>query len=274
MITITKGIARAETLEGCKRSMPAAKLISKITPPQLDLVLPTGVKMLVQKHDQLMVVYEIKPGAHRVKWQDVDVANAKRRTLAMPYVLLLIPFAYVDGKILPYPVFVECYYRNEPLMEADDKLFFPALLNTGYWSGLTLDSWICTTGIDILAKTNYIQDNTRRLWKTIALLRDYFSAATFNWEWKYNWQSYINWDKADPRITNLDTWEKETANDPSFVLGVEWMPAKRNLKETINSTLDKINSKLRPKITSDYLHSIIINQGNHENIQAKVPVLW
>jgi len=263
MITITKETAKTVTLELRDKAMPLAKFISAITPPKLDYVLPNGVKMVVQHGKGFMVVYEIPPGAHSLKWQERiehkgedDSFAYKKRHLALPYVILLVPF-YFDGYgiLVPHTSAIECYYRNKPLSDPDDELFYPALLNCGLWPNhsVELPSWICMSRLMLGTKLDG-QDNARRLWITIGAVRNHFFGATFNWEWAHQWMDYCKWEHADKRITNIDRWEQESKKDPSFILKVKWMPAIRNLRQTIDHTLTGLFPHI-PRV----LQNIIIN---------------
>lgn len=255
MITITKGVAQTETQEGYQRRMPLEKFIAAINPPQLDLVLPNGVKMLVRRGNHLMLVYEMKPGAHRLKW--VDKYEYKEFTLALPYVILLIPFQYWHGQIYPYGHLIECYYRNEPLTQPDDKLFYPALLNCGHWSasGVELPSWICMSRVN-WNSIKEIEGDSQRLWKVVGLVRDHFLGAIFSLEWKGHWEDYQDWDQADPRIIDLKKWEQATLKDPSFITKVKWRPAEKNLQQTIDHTLGALGPEQKN------LEKIILNQAS------------
>lgn len=257
MITIDNEEVSLATDEGSKLALPLKKFLPRIIAPKLNVIAPNGVKAIVQRNHIVMVVCEIKPGAYRLQWQAVKDGGYCYRTLALPYVLLVVPFSFHGEELTPRPEAIECYYRNEPLMDIKDNLFYPALLNCGPWYGNLLPSWICMSRLN-LAPVLYLKTPNERLWKTIGRVQNYFFGSSFNWEWPKHWYSYCRWSEADPRITDVDRWQKETLKDPDFILKVNWMPAKKNLKETMDYTVTRLNMGF-PVLSYNYLRHIVVN---------------
>lgn len=252
MIIIDREQVITKTPEGHHKTIGIRKFENIINPPKLDFVLPSGVKLWLQRGNMFMAVCEIKPGAYRLNWM------GRERTLALPYVVLMLPFQYQKHLLTPLTIGLECYYRNAPVTDLNDKLYYPALLNCGHWASLQLTSWMCASRMD-LSSIHDTKDNNRRLWLSIAALRNHFFGANFNDEWLYAWKKYLGWEKRDSRIIDVTRWEKETAKYPSFVLGIDWMPAEKNMLATIEYTIGRVAPLFGCSATAYNLETRLIN---------------
>lgn len=276
MITITKGQVEATSEEGSKSSIPVEKFLSALFQPAPDFVLPDKVKFIKSSPDRKFHVaaWEIDPGVHSIRW--IAKESPKRfgkgtvydkRELAMPYIILTMPFVIQKDKILPQTGHFECFYRNEPLIAFDQELYYPALLNCSKWpdekeEGKPL-SWLCTQYLDPAAI--YTERGvSRQLWKMTKLTRWCLLESGFNYssehhEGNSHYSDYIVWDKADDRLKDVSNWEKESKNNPTFVLDLDWKPTGRTMGQLVERTFKLLGATNGHTLDQAYLERMVFN---------------
>lgn len=276
MITITKGKVEVVSEEGSKSSMPVDKFLAALCPPAPDFVLPDKVKFIKSSPDSKfhIAVWEIDPGVHSIRWVAKDSpvpyghgTKYDKRELAMPYIILTMPFVVQDNKILPQTGNFECFYRNEPLVSMDQELFYPALLNCSKWPGSRADSkplsWLCTQYLNPAAIFEE-EGVSRQLWKMTKLTRWCLLESGFNYssehhEGNSHYSDYISWDKADARIVNVSAWQKESKKNPLFVLDLEWKPTGHTMGQLVERTFKLMGATNGHVLDQAYLERMVFN---------------
>lgn len=253
MITITQDKVEATSAEGSKASMSVKKFVDALRPTLPDFVFPDKVKLIKTSPDRKfhIAVWEIDPGVHSIRWiaKDSPVpyghgTKYTKRELALPYIILTMPFTIQAGKIMPQTGTFECFYRNEPLIAMDQELYYPALLNCSkFSSGREAHaplSWLCTQYLNPSAIYKH-KGTSRQLWAMTKLTRWCLLESGFNYssehhEGNSHYSDYIKWDKADARIVDVSAWEKESKKNPTFILDLDWKPTEFTMTGLLDRT--------------------------------------
>jgi hypothetical protein len=181
------------------------------------------------------VILELDPELRRMMWIAKDSpqprgkeAKYEARLLATPYIVVKVPF--LNGKITSR---VELFYRNQPLKSLDDELYWPNLLNVSP-NAYQCKAWLCTQYLStelggasgVTKGLNALMHHTFGLggWNHSSLLS----------EGKDAWTLCRELD-CDPRVTDVDAWEKASRADPKFVLQIPWKPVGLTVRQLIES---------------------------------------
>lgn len=182
-------------------------------------------------------IVELEPAFRVLEWIHPDSplpfgpqAIYTPRRLATPYVVLKVPFMH--GTILPQ---AELFYRNLPLTSLDDELYWSNLLNVSPHS-YGCRAWVCT---------QYLRTECPQPGVTPGLhaLLNHLWGGGFNRSSEQHEGSSAfkkaGDDKVDPRVTDVDRWEKESIKDPRFVLKVNWKPVGVTVRQLIQEELNR-----------------------------------
>lgn len=247
-ITIKGALAIAESPEGAKASMPLKKLMDAVShngPNTGDIILPTGVKMVVSAGAYTIWVYEMPPAVQNLKWIAADSAEGHgsgvkylQVRLGLPYVIIMALFGPMQNGKSPGTYLSqrnECFFRNEPLKSTDDELFYPALLNCSKFKrqdGNPL-SWICTQYVNF-RKIHSETDINKRMRLGLTKLKHCLFETGFNRSSELNegasWFSECVDKGIDKRLKTVEAWEEASKKDPLFVLEVPWIKTGLSVK--------------------------------------------
>lgn len=275
MITITDNKITAESKEGSKASMPVGKFVSALCPPTPDFVLPDKVKFIKSSADRKLhiAVWEIDPGVHSIRWISEDSPQQygpgteyDKRELALPYIILTMPFAIQGDRIVPQTSNFECFYRNEPLIAMDQELYYPALLNCSKFGDANPRaplSWLCTQYLN--PKAIYQEEGvSRQLWRMTKLTRWCLLESGFNYssehhEGNSHYSDYVDWSGADARIKDVDKWQKESKKNPLFVLDLDWKETSHTMGQLVERTFKLLGAANGHTLDQAYLERVVFN---------------
>lgn len=125
----------------------------------------------------------------------------KRYRLAFPFVVFVVLCA-PDGT----PTQLHAYFRNEPLRESTDELFFPALSN------VHSDGLVCL-GYD----HNLVQGMTFS--EKIEFILETFWGSGFNNDLNSN---LVSAQQTHQKLKTFEQWARESKKDSQFVLSLAW----------------------------------------------------
>ena len=198
--------------------------------------LPHNVCWKVDAGPLSICIVELEPQLRRLIWIDEATtdfplgpeASYQPRRLATPYVVLKVPF--LKGRIVPR---AELFYRNEPLRYITDPLYWPNLLNVSP-NAYGCKAWICT---------QYLESERTQpgIVEGLEALLNHLWGGGFNRSSELHEGmsgfSKAKADELDPRVTDLDLWEKESIKAPRFVLTISWKPVGMTVDELIDEEL-------------------------------------
>jgi hypothetical protein len=237
-LTIRNGTVVLTTEEGQRLERPEADLVrllrEEFVPPLRGAALPDGVKFLEWRPPLLLVVHQMPPHVRQFRWiaNDSPVpfgpgTRYRKVRLSIPYALTFALYAQQGGGLY-LTEFNELYFRNEPLRCRTDRLCYPALLNVSRIAmPLRERAWICTQYLDYPDGGDW----TRQLQ---ALLEH-------TWNGGFNLSSEnhegASWFGASRGIHRdlhpVERWERASAANDAFALGVPWKPAPLSVDELI-----------------------------------------
>jgi hypothetical protein len=259
LITIQGQRVEARRPEGATASQELPDFLQKLAPPVMSTcgtVLPEGVRMIFSTQKMSILIWELSPQVHRVKWIRKDskapfkmpgreVAYEPRQ-LALPYLIIAAVFVRGPTGRLVLTGRNEAYFRTETLKSGDDPLLFPALLNISKFPASAAAenplAWICTqhTNLRALAKET---DFNQRVRKSLHALRSTMLEAGFNYSSEHHeLTSYWSLSaRRIPEVADLDRWEQRSQRDPLFVLNIPWLPAAAGRKKlTVHGLVDRV----------------------------------
>lgn len=275
MITITQDKVEATSAEGSRASMPVKKFVEALSPEPPAFVFPDKVKLIKTSPDRKfhIAVWEVDPGVHSIRWiaKDSPVpfghgTKYTKRELALPYIILTMPFVIQAGRIMPQTSNFECFYRNEPLTAMNDKLFYPALLDCSKFGDDDTQhalSWLCTQYLNP-ERIHKEKGISRQLWAMTKLTRWCLLESGFNYssehhEGNSHYSDYIRWSKADARIVDVSAWEKESQKNPLFVLDLDWKPTGLTMEELLERTFKLLGAANGHTLDQAYLERMVFN---------------
>ena len=250
-IHIKGATATALSPEGAKGSIPLGILLGKLSACGIstgNIVLPTGVKMVMSKGSYTIWVYEMPPCVQNLKWIAKDSlemygpgAKYRQVRLALPYTVIMAMF-HADGSGRNpgtcLSQFNECFFRNEPLKSPEDELCYPALLNVSKFSDIQDEpkplAWICTQHL----RFNEIwgqRDANARMRMGLTKLKHCLFETGFNKSSDVHelasWFTETSNAEVDKRLKTVEKWEEASAENPLFVLEVPWLKTKLSVKQ-------------------------------------------
>ncbi|MDP3900977.1 MAG: hypothetical protein Q8Q38_01370, partial [bacterium] len=154
LVTIRNGIASLRVgtrVKGSVREEVLLKELAKLVrPPDSFFPIPQSVRFYEWDGKQAVLVVEMPPQVRQLRWiKDAgpeglkavehmgENAEYEYRSLALPYIILVLPFA--DGVL--QNGLCQAFYRTEPLSGWDDPLLRTNLLNVA--DGYGFSSWLC-----------------------------------------------------------------------------------------------------------------------------------
>jgi hypothetical protein len=230
-------------------------------------VIPDGVRLIASRGPLTIMLYEVPPQAHRLKWIARDspvpygggsLAKYEERCLALPFVLIVAVFV-AHGAHLALTTMNEAYFRAAPLTGPDDELCFPALLNVSRYPEEVADrmplAWICTQFMDPRPLASE-KDVSRRLRASLRMLRATLLETGFNYSSEHHelcsyWT--LSKEKIDA-VADVERWEALSREDPLLGLKIDWLPAVwQEQRLTVGGLLERIfanNVRRAPRVTS------------------------
>lgn len=176
----------------------SAKELGVVTP-----ILPAGCRMFRQQGSRTTFVIEQVPQVRQLNWRSMD--NGEVWKLAFPYVVFVVVFS---GDVVDTGS-CRVFYRNSPL-NGDDTLCRTNLCN------VYQDGRICTGSMRVTGDS-------------LAQKAESFVGGF--------WRSQFNSDLGDqswgpaarkfPQVKSLAAWQEESAKNPLFPLGIQWLEAGR-----------------------------------------------
>ncbi len=284
-LTIEGTTVEALSPEGVKATMNVDEFVRRLSPPSMStcgLVIPDGVRMIFSTRTITVLVWELEPLIHRVRWISKDSKIPYKmpggdvlyedRRLALPYVVIFAVFVRDPSGRLVLSSSNEAYFRTAPLKEPGDTLLFPALLNLSKFPSSVAASrplsWICTqyTNLRKLARE---KDHNRRIRESLKVLRSTMLEAGFNYSSEHH-ELTSYWtlsSKKIPQVADLDRWEALSRENPLFVLDVPWLPAVSGKeKMTVQKLVDRIvalaGGDTAPLDSSEALAQVVFHNGS------------
>ncbi|MHC4220288.1 MAG: hypothetical protein ACYSU7_17725 [Planctomycetota bacterium] len=284
VLTIQGQRVEARLPQGATASLELEELLRQIAPPVMStcgVVLPEGVRMIFPTRKMSVLIWELAPQIHRVRWirkdspapfqmPGAEVAYEFRR-LALPYMLIVAVFVAGPTGRLVLSGRNEAYFRTEPLKDPDDALLYPALLNISKFprsvAAQSPLAWICTqhTNLRGLARE---PDLNLRLRKSLLALKRTMLEAGFNYSSEHH-ELTSYWSLSSrriPEVADLDRWEELSRRDPLFVLNVSWLRARLGRKTlTVTRLVDRIRTLAgadeKPIASAEDLARLIFNHS-------------
>lgn len=221
--------------------------------------LADDVKWRVTNNKATVCIVELKPQLRRLLWIADDspvpygpTAVYKERRLATPYIVLKVVF--LNGKIVPR---AELFYRNEPLRNLDDPLYWPNLLNVSPNAhGCT--AWVCTQYLGSEKQAPGVTGGLDAL--VHHLFGGGFNRSSEAHEGSSGF-SKAKADKIDPRVTDVNTWEKESEKDPRFVLGVAWKPVGLTVRQLLETEFQRLGGVRKFDKVSEIVNVLVSANG-------------
>ncbi|MDP2735502.1 MAG: hypothetical protein Q8P12_04805, partial [bacterium] len=187
-----------------------------------------------------VLVAELEPGVRTVRWikdgQGEDYgedAHYENRSLALPYIVLVMPF--FKG-VLQTSTSSGCqvYYRRDPLGGWDDELLMTNLLNVAH--GYDYTSWVCMVG--------YQQKQGLTWQQAVEEGIRYFFWSAFNRSSEVHEQN-SHYSSArqllgDRRISSAVFWETASVKDPKFMLEIPWPDTGYTVRSAVGLAFSKM----------------------------------
>jgi hypothetical protein len=243
-LTIQNGKIAVITEEGQRFERPEAQLVEmlrgELLPPLGAAALPDGVKFHEWRPPFLVVVHQQPPHVRQCRWIAPDSPKRfgpgvkyRKVRLSFPYALTFAVY-FQKGNQLALAGGNELYFRNEPLRCRTDRVGFPALLNVSRIPTPQRDrAWICTQhlrcppGSDWVGQLHALLEHT---WNGgFNLSSEDHEGASWYGESK----------RAHADLHPVEQWEKATAANEAFGLGVPWLPAPLAVGELMEALLEE-----------------------------------
>jgi hypothetical protein len=239
--------------EGQRHTLPLASLWSLAVPPRPDsrgCIHPTGVKHYAPFPGGLVAVHQTAPRVWSFKWLDPssaaefgEGATYREVRLALPYLIVLAVYEGFGGPRQPVlSGWNECFFALAPLEQEGlaTPLYFPALLNCSRFDDEDRPlSWICVQylGKKPTVDLTHPAGLDRGLRTGLSALLQHLLETGFNRSSEHHelnsWFTETVKARVDPRLANVETWERASAEDPLFALDVKWLPVEKTLGQVI-----------------------------------------
>jgi hypothetical protein len=258
--------AIAKCTSGIEGSMPVEKLLSHSgmnRPHTGNTILPNGVRAVFSQGNITLMFWERPPHIAHLSWIAENSpcpygSGTKYRNvrIALPYLIIAATF-YSNGKLIEGGN--ECFFRNKPLQSVNDELLYPALLNCSVMRGNTAPlAWICTQYLKQQTKMNDPFANGLESVR-YCLLETSFNLSSEHHEGN-SWFGASR--KAIKEISSVEEWEKNTAKDPLFATGVNWLPTKHTVATFAERTFKRLNAAQTSAKNASDLARIVFKQTN------------
>lgn len=205
-------------------------IASFFAPPEDFFPIPADVRFYQWQGDTSVLVIELNPGTRTLRWIKDGQEAYEERTLALPFVILVLPF--FRGALQTN--ICQAFYRRDPLRSWDDPLLMTNFLNVARGYGFT--SWVCMVGYQqkpYLSWSEAVEGAIR-----------YFFWSAFNRSSEiHEGNSHygtIGSQKLDERISSVERWERASWGNPQFMLGIPWPET----GQTVRSAVKLADSRL------------------------------
>ena len=278
---MSKGMSRV-TVEGCmvsavspegqKASLSITDLLGKIAPARMStcgVVLPDGVKAVISEGPVVLWVHETPPSVMNLKWIEKSSpvkfgpeTRSRQVRISLPYLIVFAVFAPGEYGQLQISNSNECFFRNKPITDESDELYYPALLNCSRFvpdEGRPL-SWICTQYLERAAFINQ-QNVNKRLRASYKALMSCLLQTGFNYSSEFH--EYSSWftesSRVDPRISTIESWEEATKANPFFAVEVPWLKTGKTIRQVADRIFKNLHASNSAVTSESDLARIIFN---------------
>lgn len=217
-------------------------------------VLPSGVRLWIERGGFVGVAIELPPQVRTVRWlrersRSPFGSGARYAThrLAFPFIVLLVVFERGCPTGLH-----QLYYRTRPL-EADQQLLLPKLYNVVPRPGLPC--WLC---LDFALA---LEEHGWPGW--VARLSDSVFSSPYNRSGEaHEGSSYWTLQpRLDPRLETAESWAEATKKDPLFPLSVPWMQAGTTAQDELLRMLDRASGSPAAPRSAFELAQLLVRGG-------------
>ncbi|HYT92358.1 MAG TPA: hypothetical protein VEL76_26830 [Gemmataceae bacterium] len=243
-LSITNGKVVITTEEGQRLERSEGQLVEMLrgefVAPVGDRALPDGVKFCEWRAPLLLLVHQQPPHVRQFRWIAADSPSDfgpgtkyRKVRLGVPYaVTFAVYFQRGDGLFLMHTN--ELYFRNEPLRSRTDTLGYPALLNISRIATPQRErAWICTQHLIWPPEADW----TGQLH---ALLEHIWNGGFNLSSEAHEGASWYGASKGIHRdLHPIEKWEKATAANDAFALGVPWKPVPLNVGQLMDALFEE-----------------------------------
>ena len=209
-----------------------------------DLILPRGTRYIERRGNLLFTIYEFTPRLWSFKTTIYDTSKDLR--ISLPYILLINCFFY-NGNIYRWLPITQSVFVNHPFCSLDDQTNMAMLLNTARDFGGDRSphgkNFFCTGRIS----DELVHGITNNLVQPIAVIPNYikevatsFVARSFNNGIAYLRTNYGSFANSIKDIYPLDTWEKNSLNDPELWRKINWIPNGMTVRDVLDDVRDSL----------------------------------
>lgn len=243
-LTIQSGKVVLTTEEGQRVERPETQLLAMLRaeflPPLGDRALPDGVKFCEWRAPFLLLVHQLPPHVRQFRWiaEDSPIrygpgTQYRKVRLSIPYAITFALYSQ-QGEGLFLTQSNELYFRNEPLRMRADRLGYPALLNISRIALPRRDrAWICTQHLEWATDADWTSQ--------LQALLDHVWNGGFNLSSEdhegASWFGESTDIHAD--LKTVAKWEKATAANDAFALGVPWKPVPLSVAELMDCMFEE-----------------------------------
>jgi hypothetical protein len=249
-IIIEDNTIQAKTPEGQVYKMPVNGFLDKLNSYEFSLsktIIPDGVRAIHTVGGVTVWVYERPPHIANYKWIAADSpsqygAGTKYRfvKIAVPYTVICATFTQDNTRLGQ----CECFFRNDPISDLTDELYYPAFLNCSKFqnnpikTGMQALSWICTQHVNYEGLPKNEEDRPLFLLEKLksCLFETGFNLSSEGHEGA-SW--YGESSKVVKEISTVEKWEEITAQKIKqgeggiWITECDWIPAKITVEEVI-----------------------------------------
>ncbi len=226
----------------------------------------------------LTLAYEAPPGVRRLRWGVRSEASERRFSyrevqLALPYVVIVTGVRIDARGTMTFDGWTEAYFANESLRSLTAPLCPAPLLNVvgrsePHHSGGAV---VCMSGFGHTS-TPGDGEPSERLHRGLAAVLGYFFESGFNEDFERTGRISAFHDPhskpADPRLATVEAWEEASAQDPSFVLQIPWLPIARTLSRSLEAVAEQLGIVPRTPSWNRTLQRLIARYGARSDAPA------
>jgi hypothetical protein len=249
-LTVQNGKVLLTTEEGQRVERPEADLLEMLrgefVPPLGETALPDGVKFYEWRPPLLLVVHQLPPHVRQVRWiandspEEFGPGTVYRKVrLSIPYAVTFALYGLQNGRLFLVGN-NELYFRNGPLRCRADRLGYPALLNVSRIPAPKRErAWICTQYIEWAPEADWagqLQALLEHTWNGgFNLSSEHHEGASW-----YGASRGVHRD-----LHPVERWEKATAANDAFALGVPWKPAPLSVGKVMECLFEEHGQAMR-----------------------------
>ncbi len=221
-------------------------------------LLPSGVRLLLERGEAAAFGIELPPHARTVRWIRDDSpepygpgATYDEHWISFPYILLLVLLKGNRTTGLQ-----QLFYRNRPL-DVDENLYLPNLPNVA--SSGALPCWICLQNLGRVGRPG----SRHTVSGLIDAIGNHVLTGANNRSSEENEGNSL-WSTMrglDPRLETVETWAAATKADPLFVTRIPWRPAGTTLTQELGRMLDLVAPPRRIRTGTDLAGLVSVARG-------------